>query len=89
MRRSLLALVLVGALLSACGDNTTTAPAATDPAVTDPNGTSAAAPVDTDGVGEPAVPEALDFEAPLVNGEQLDFRGYAGDTVALWFWAPT
>ncbi len=82
MRRSLLALALVGALLSACGDDGATS-ASTD-AITAP-----VVPVGTDGVGEPAVPEALDFSAPLVSGEQLDFRGYAGETVALWFWAPT
>ncbi|MBI4934562.1 MAG: hypothetical protein HY828_11830 [Actinobacteria bacterium] len=78
MRRSLLALALVGALLSACGDDRVTSSASTDAA------SSTAATT-----GDGAVPEALDFSAPLVSGEQLDFRGYAGETVALWFWAPT
>jgi hypothetical protein len=82
MRRSLFALALIGALLSACGADGATSPAS------DPT-TAPVVPVGTDGVGEPAVPEALDFSAPLVSGEQLDFRGYAGETVALWFWAPT
>jgi hypothetical protein len=31
----------------------------------------------------------LQFSADLVGGGQVDFRGYAGRTLALWFWAPT
>jgi hypothetical protein len=84
MRRSLLALALAGALLSACGDDRATSSASTDPATT-----AAAAPATGGTDGAAAVPDALDFSAPLVGGEQLDFRGYAGETVALWFWAPT
>lgn len=87
MRRSLLALVLAGALLSACGDDG--APSGASIAATDPASATVASAPGTDGVGEPAVPEALDFSAPLVGGQELDFRGYAGETVALWFWAPT
>jgi hypothetical protein len=83
MRRLLVALALAGVLLSACGDDGTATSASTDAP------SSAPLPPGTDGVGEPAVPEALDFSAPMVGGEQLDFRGYAGETVALWFWAPT
>jgi hypothetical protein len=83
MRRLLVALALTGVLLSACGDDGSATSASTDPP------SSTLAPPGTNGVGEPAVPEALDFSAPMVGGEQLDFRGYAGETVALWFWAPT
>ncbi len=36
-----------------------------------------------------ASPAALQFEAPMVGGGSLDFAQYAGQTVALWFWAPT
>ena len=35
-----------------------------------------------------AVPAALDFSAPLLGGGELDARTYAGQPLALWFWAP-
>ena len=36
-----------------------------------------------------ASPSAWQFEAPMVGGGSIDFAQYAGQTVALWFWAPT
>ena len=36
-----------------------------------------------------AAPAALQFSAPLVGGGTMDFTQFAGQTVALWFWAPT
>lgn len=90
MRRRLLAFAMAGALLAACGGSDT-ATGATDPSTVAPTADAApSSPPDTfEAAGEPEVPEALDFSAPLVDGSVLDFRGFAGDTVALWFWAPT
>jgi predicted small lipoprotein YifL len=85
MRRSLVVVVLLAALLQACGDDGGTTVAPADRSTVAPSSS-------TDGVGEPAVPEtpeALQFSAPTVDGGELDFRGFAGETVALWFWAPT
>jgi len=38
--------------------------------------------------GPGAVPEILDFEAPLVGGGTLRAAELAGSPVAIWFWAP-
>jgi hypothetical protein len=35
-----------------------------------------------------AVPSALQFSAPLVDGTEFDARGLAGGTVVFWFWSP-
>lgn len=35
-----------------------------------------------------AVPSALDFSAPLVDGTDFDLWAYAGEPVVFWFWAP-
>lgn len=35
-----------------------------------------------------AVPAVLEFEAPLLGGGEFDARTYAGQPLALWFWAP-
>ncbi|MBI4882443.1 MAG: hypothetical protein HY826_00145 [Actinobacteria bacterium] len=39
--------------------------------------------------GSAAAPAALQFSAPSVGGGTIDFTQFAGQTVALWFWAPT
>lgn len=42
-----------------------------------------------DGASAPAaVPEILDFRAPLVGGGTLEGAELAGAPVAVWFWAP-
>jgi hypothetical protein len=74
--------VVASGALAACGaDPATTAPAATAAA---PTSAPAAAPLTT-----VAAPSSLQFSADLVAGGQVDFRQYAGQTLALWFWAPT
>lgn len=35
-----------------------------------------------------AVPQILDFSAPLVGGGTLEGSDLAGAPVAFWFWAP-
>ena len=36
-----------------------------------------------------AVPEALQFTAPLVGGGEFTGADYAGKPTVFWFWAPT
>lgn len=38
--------------------------------------------------GPPAAVEALDVEARVLGGGQVDLASFAGDPVALWMWAP-
>ena len=38
--------------------------------------------------GPAAVPEILEFRAPLVGGGTFDAAELAGTPVAIWFWAP-
>ncbi len=72
-------------LLAACGGATaeSTVP---DGGATTEVASKAPEPADTN-TAEAA--EVLQFIAPLVGGGELDFRQFAGTTVALWFWAPT
>lgn len=76
MRRRLIALALVGALLAACGTDRGSVQSGE---TSQPAGTAANA----------GVPESLQFSAPLVGGGSVDFTRFSGQTVALWFWAPT
>ena len=69
---------LTGSLLAACGSDATDGTAAT-PAASTPVGAG----------GSSTTPEALQFSAATVGGGSLDLSGYAGSTVAFWFWAPT
>lgn len=59
------------------------------PASTAPAATGAPATNAPDPAGDPAaVPEALQFTAPLVGGGEIDVASLAGRPVLLWFWAP-
>ena len=87
---SLFIAVLASALLAACGaDPAATAPAAgattTAPAAVSTASTATPTTVPTTAVA----PSSLQFSADLVAGGTVDFRQYAGQTLALWFWAPT
>jgi multidrug efflux pump subunit AcrA (membrane-fusion protein) len=78
------AAVVGASLLAACGaDPGAAAPAATN--LTTPVTT----PVTTHDTTPAEVPSSLQFSADLVAGGTVDFRSYAGTTLALWFWAPT
>jgi hypothetical protein len=79
-------------LASACasGDGATT-----DAGVSPGEGAVTSSPAPSSGgtgSGPPpapaAVPEILDFEAPLVDGGTLEGAELAGAPVAVWFWAP-
>jgi hypothetical protein len=56
------------------------------PATTAPPATSRAEAPAPD--ASAAVPEVLDFQAPLLDGGTLDGASLAGRDVAFWFWAP-
>ena len=74
MRRALPAVILFVAL-AACGG----APS-----------TSSGTPVDAAAAtGAAAVPQLLQFTAPLVGGGEFVGAAYAGRATAFWFWAPT
>lgn len=92
---------LAATLLVACGGTTdpSTAPAvdtttAATPGTTAPstntpstNTPSTNAP-ETGDATNAAVPEALQFSAPLVGGGEIELGELAGRPVLLWFWAP-
>jgi hypothetical protein len=84
MRRPLLLVATAALLLGACGndrgDNSTGASETDAPAVTEAHSAT---------LGDESAPEALRFVVPKVGGGSLDMSQYAGQTVALWFWAPT
>lgn len=76
--RAVLVLALALTAAACVGGSTSTDPP-TDPA------TSGAASPQVTGT---AVPEVLDFEAPLLGGGSLKGADLAGKDVAFWFWAP-
>jgi hypothetical protein len=90
--------VAASVALAACGsDAGTTAPQAAAAttnapgAPTSAGSATSAAPAATP-TGAPTTivaPSSLQFTADLVAGGKVDFRQYAGQTLALWFWAPT
>ena len=74
IRRTLTAVVMLGSL-AACGSSPSTANQPT---------------VDVGAAtGSAAVPELLQFSAPLVGGGEFAGADYAGRATAFWFWAPT
>ena len=94
----------LGLLAAACGSDSdgasTAPPAASQPEQTDSTTAdidaadgSATAPTSPQGsattAAEPAVPEALQFTAPLVGGGEFNGADYAGKPTVFWFWAPT
>jgi hypothetical protein len=65
-------------------------PTASSPDATAPDATTGDAaqePAPTD--APVAVPQALQFTAPLVGGGTFDGAAYAGKPTVFWFWAPT
>jgi hypothetical protein len=96
--RRLLLLTVVGLVLIGCGGSAPSDTAAVDADAGDaaptPSGdevsTPAAAPAESDGdegsaAAEPRAPFGM---VTTVDGERLDGAMYAGDSLALWFWAP-
>ncbi len=73
-----------------------TEPPATDSPTDSPTETTAAPIEEGTGNDDPptgdaaaAVPEALQFTAPLVGGGTFDGAAQAGKPTVFWFWAPT
>ena len=89
-RISLATLALAGFVLAggvACSNSGNTTPASDS---TPTSGSTLATSVESSAVSPNLeAPAALQFSAPLVGGGTIDFSQYAGQTVALWFWAPT
>ena len=93
--RRLLLLLVVGVLVVGCGGSTATdatgtaddtdtgAPVVTAPA--DDDASSAAQDTDNGDSGQAPAPFG---QVATVGGEALDGAEYAGDSLALWFWAP-
>lgn len=96
----LLATVLLAAVLTACGSDEAEVPAAPDAAsevtVESPPDVEASGKADKTkkatkergGAERAAVPEALDFSATTVTGDDFTGASVAGRPVVLWFWAP-
>jgi hypothetical protein len=86
--RTAVALAALALVAAACGGE----PAATTDAVgsaTAPSGDgSTQAQTQTGTPTSAAIPEILEFEAPLLGGGTLRGVDYAGKDVAFWFWAP-
>ena len=86
--RRLLLLLVVGSFLAGCGGSSAvdTTLDGSDGAATDPARTVVPEPAGTDGSSAgPATPFGT---VTLVDGASLDGAGYAGEDLALWFWAP-
>jgi len=91
--------LLAATLLVACGGGSGEPDAvdAPDVAASTPASTPAptATPGSPDSTNTPApdspaaaVPEALQLNAPLIGGGEIELGAYAGRPVLLWFWAP-
>jgi hypothetical protein len=88
---------LLAAACASDADNASTAPpgASQPEAPTTSNGAGTATSVptspgaDTTTAAPLAVPEALQFSAPLVGGGEFTGADYAGKPTVFWFWAPT
>jgi len=83
--RRLLLVLVVGLALFGCGRAPTTATTA-EASDGDTDGASTAERATVD--GSAATPSAPFGTVTLVDGERLDGADYAGDALALWFWAP-
>ena len=83
--RRLLLLLVVGLVLVGCGGAPVT-DATTEASDGDTNGASPAGRATVD--GSAATPSAPFGTVTLVDGGRLDGADYAGDDLALWFWAP-
>lgn len=83
IRSTACAVVLV-ALAAACSS----APAADPTQVADPTRSSPTPVAGPEAPVPEGVPEVLDFTAPKLGGGTLEGADFAGQDVAIWFWAP-
>lgn len=93
-RLALLAALLTGVGLAACGTDdpasTTTTPATSTTSSTPPTTPATGSGPTESSTTAPAVevPEYLDFVAPDVRGGQVIGAELAGQDLVIWFWAP-
>ena len=96
-RLTLLAALLAGVGLVACGGDdeptataadTSTSEATAAPDATDQSAATTAPTSATAGTDPVEVPEFLDFVAPDVRGGQVTGAELAGQDLVIWFWAP-
>lgn len=83
--RRLLLLLVVGLVLAGCGGGP---PADTTADTSDGDAAGASVSERAAGDGPSAAPSAPFGTVTLVDGERLDGARFAGDDLALWFWAP-
>ncbi|MCI0633365.1 MAG: hypothetical protein L0206_05520 [Actinobacteria bacterium] len=91
MRRALSArstFLLLVLFASACASSVETGSTGSTGSPTSSGTRSAPPPSSVSPGGPAAVPEILDFRAPLVGGGTFDAAELAGTPVAIWFWAP-
>lgn len=89
------AIALLAVLAGACGatddggdTGAEAAPPATSAATTTPPQPPSPSPTTPASPSPVAVPEQLDFAAPLVGGGTFEGASLAGRPAVLWFWAP-
>lgn len=90
--RSLVLTSVLAVVVTACGAESPDPKSAADTATTQPSAAPDpdAAEPEAGGSQESsaAVPEALDFSAETVAGDEFDGASLAGKPSVLWFWAP-
>ena len=94
---ALATLLLSSSVIAACGTSSPdTGADGPTTVVLNPTTTATTTTIDQLAVGgasptlpQIAVPESLQFSAPLVGGGVFDGSAYVGQPLAFWFWAPT
>jgi len=94
-RTALVGPIVAAMAVGACGAGDGPATDASNAAVTAPAVSLTTATAGSGSAGpstapdqRTAVPEALAFTAPLLDGATFDGAALAGGTVAFWFWSP-
>lgn len=80
--------LLVAILAGACSSGDSGSAVSGGTAVTTTSTAGARGTTGAEVAGAPSVPEALQFSVAAVDGPQVVGADYAGQDVALWFWAP-
>lgn len=90
MRSRTVSVVVLALVVLSCGDGAAEEPAAAPPPEEAVVEEPATAPEPPPTVASPAdvVPDLLDFTADAVEGGQVIGAEFAGETLAVWFWAP-
>ena len=81
--RVLAVLACTAAVLASCGDGEEATPPSRDRSGGSGATSSGAEPAD-----QPPGDGLLAFEAQAIDGSTIDVGSYAGEDLAIWFWAP-